>query len=56
MEPEMTDEEKKQKRHEAWKRWYEGPKGLAYRQRLKLERAGITQEQEPDPAHNPDAE
>ena len=42
----MTEEElrtkqaiKKQKQHEAWKRWYAGPKGQAYRQKLKEKRA-----------------
>lgn len=41
----MTEEElrarqqiKKIRQHEAWLRWYRGPKGEAYRQKLKEKR------------------
>lgn len=30
---------KKQKQHEAWKRWYHSPLGAAYRQRQKEKKA-----------------
>jgi hypothetical protein len=32
-------EKKKAAQHQAWKRWYAGPKGQAYRQKLKQKRA-----------------
>lgn len=39
----MTEEEKqklkKQRQHDAWIRWYQSPKGAAYRQKLKERRA-----------------
>jgi hypothetical protein len=30
---------KRRKQHEAWKRWYDSPKGAEYRQKLKERRA-----------------
>ena len=42
----MTDEElrtkqeiKRKAQHEAWKRWYYGPKGIEYRHKQKQKRA-----------------
>jgi hypothetical protein len=42
----MTEEElraaqadKKRRQHEAWKRWYESPKGQQYAQKRKLKKA-----------------
>lgn len=41
----MTEEEKKahrkQRQHEAWERWYKGPKGEAYRLKRKQKDAGV---------------
>jgi hypothetical protein len=48
----MTEEElrtkqetKRRKQHEAWKRWYESPKGIAYRLKVKQKRAGVPYDQ-----------
>jgi hypothetical protein len=47
----MTEEElrakqaeKKQKQHEAWKRWYDSPKGAAWRARQKEKRSKVNDE------------
>jgi hypothetical protein len=32
---ESKEERKKRLQHEAWERWYKGPKGTAYRQKKK---------------------
>jgi hypothetical protein len=34
-EEEQKRSEKKRKQHEAWKRWYDSPKGKAYSQKRK---------------------
>ena len=33
--------EKKRKQAEAWKRWWTGPKGLAYKLKRKMKDAGV---------------
>lgn len=51
----MTEEElrtkqelKRQKQHEAWKRWYSSPKGKAYQLKRKLKQHGAPHDETSD--------